>query len=61
MNHGGDYTCLLTREPVKATLMTNIIALHKEVAAVPTRICKDCVSAALMDFRHCYCQWKEAV
>jgi hypothetical protein len=56
-----DYPCLLTSEPVTATLMTNIIALHKEVAAAPARICKDCASAALMDFRHCYCQWKEAV
>ncbi|WP_292428126.1 DUF2193 family protein [Methanoregula sp.] len=27
----------------------------------PARICKDCASAALMDFRHCSCQWKEAV
>jgi hypothetical protein len=41
--------------------MTNIIALHKEIAAAPARICKDCASAALMDFRHCSCQWKEAV
>jgi hypothetical protein len=61
MNHGGDYTCLLTRETVTATLMTNIISLDKEVAAVPARICRDCASAALMDFRHCNCQWKEAV
>jgi len=56
-----DYPCLLTSEPVTATLMTNIIALHKEEAAAPARVCKDCASAALMDFRHCYCQWKEAV
>lgn len=56
-----DYPCLLTSEPVTATLMTNIIALHKGTAAAPARICKDCASAALMDFRHCYCQWKEAV
>jgi hypothetical protein len=56
-----DYPCLLTSEPVTATLMTNIIALHKEVAASPARICKDCASAALMDFRHCSCQWREAV
>jgi hypothetical protein len=56
-----DYPCLLTSEPVTATLMTNIIALNKEVAAAPARICKDCASAALMDFRHCSCQWKEAV
>jgi len=55
-----DYPCLLTSEPVTATLMTNIIALNKEVAAAPARICKDCASAALMDFRHSYCQWKEA-
>jgi len=56
-----DYPCLLTSEPVTATLMTNIIALHKETVAAPARVCKDCASAALMDFRHCYCQWKEAV
>jgi len=41
-----DYPCLLTSEPVTATLMTNIIALHKEIAAAPARICKDCASAA---------------
>ena len=45
-----DYPCLLTSKPVTATLMTNIIALHKETAAAPARICKDCASAALMDF-----------
>ena len=56
-----DYLCLLTSEPLTATLMTNIIALHKETVAAPARICKDCASAALMDFRHGYCQWKEAV
>lgn len=55
-----DYPCLLTSEPVTATLMTNIIALHKDTPAAPARICKDCASAALMDFRHHYCQWKEA-
>jgi hypothetical protein len=56
-----DYPCLLTSEPVTATLMTNIIAMSKETVAAPARICKDCASAALMDFRHCSCQWKEAV
>ncbi len=30
-----DYPCLLTSEPVTATLMTNIIALHKEIPAAP--------------------------
>ncbi len=56
-----DYPCLLTSEPITATMMTNIIALHKDTPAAPARICKDCASAALMDFRHHYCQWKEAV
>ncbi len=56
-----DYPCLLTSEPVTATLMTNIIALHKETPAAPARICKNCASAALMDFRHSNCQWKEAI
>jgi hypothetical protein len=56
-----DYPCLLTSEPVTATMMTNIIALHKERAASPARVCKDCATAALVDFRHAYCQWREAV
>jgi len=56
-----DYPCLLTSEPVTATMMTNIIALHKESPASPARVCKNCASACLVDFRHCACQWKEAV
>ncbi|NYT02053.1 MAG: DUF2193 domain-containing protein [Methanosarcinales archaeon] len=56
-----DYPCLLTSEPVTATLMTNIIALHKEIPASPARVCKDCASASLIDFRHSYCQYREAV
>ncbi len=56
-----DYPCLLTSEPVTATMMTNIIALHKETAASPARACKDCAAASLMDFRHAYCQYREAV
>jgi len=56
-----DYPCLITSEPVTATLMTNVIALHKETPAAPVRACKNCASACLVDFRHGYCQWKEAV
>ncbi|MEN4005827.1 MAG: DUF2193 domain-containing protein [Methanobacteriaceae archaeon] len=56
-----DYPCLITSEPVTATLMTNIIAMHKETPASPVRACKSCASACLVDFRHSYCQWKEAV
>jgi hypothetical protein len=56
-----DYPCLLTSEPVTATMMTNIIALHKETPASPARVCKGCASASLVDFRHAYCQYREAV
>jgi hypothetical protein len=56
-----DYPCLLTSEPVTATMMTNIIALHKETPAAPVRACKDCAAACLVDFRHQYCEYKNAV
>ncbi|MEN6592622.1 MAG: DUF2193 family protein, partial [Methanobacterium sp.] len=56
-----DYPCLLTSEPITATMMSNIIALHKETPASPARVCKNCASASVVDFRHSYCQWKEAI
>lgn len=56
-----DYPCLLTSEPVTATLMTNIIALAKDQPAAPARVCKHCATATLVDQRQQYCQWKEAV
>ena len=56
-----DYPCLLTSEPVTATMMTNIIALEKETAAAPVRACKNCATTSLVDQRQRYCQWKEAV
>jgi len=56
-----DYPCLLTSEPVTATMMTNVIALDKTNAAAPVRACKNCASAATVDFRHDYCQYREAV
>ena len=56
-----DFPCLLTSEPITATLMTNIIALDKETPAAPVRACKNCASASLVDFRHQYCEYREAV
>ena len=55
-----DYPCLLTSEPVTATMMTNIIALDKENPAAPVRACKNCATACLSGFRHQYCQYREA-
>ncbi|MDO5845472.1 MAG: DUF2193 domain-containing protein [Methanocorpusculum sp.] len=56
-----DYPCLLTSEPVTATMMTNIIALNKDVPAAPVRGCKNCATACLVGSRHQYCQYKEAI
>ncbi|MBP2201977.1 hypothetical protein J3E07_001417 [Methanococcus voltae] len=56
-----DYPCLLTSEPVTATMMTNVIALHKNNPGAPARVCKKCASSCLVDFRHEYCQWRESV
>ncbi|MCM2466425.1 DUF2193 domain-containing protein [Methanoculleus oceani] len=56
-----DYPCLLTSEPVTATMMTNVIALEKDQSAAPVRGCKNCATTSLVDQRQHYCQWKEAV
>ena len=56
-----DYPCLLTSEPITATMMTNIIALDKETPAAPARGCKNCATACLIGSRHQYCQYREAV
>jgi hypothetical protein len=55
-----DFPCLLTSEPVTATLMTNIIALHPERPHSPARGCKFC-AANYIDYKCAYCNWKEAV
>ncbi|HKL97606.1 MAG TPA: DUF2193 domain-containing protein [Methanocorpusculum sp.] len=56
-----DYPCLLTSEPITATMMTNIIALDKKTVAAPVRACKSCATACLVGARHQYCQYREAV
>jgi hypothetical protein len=56
-----DYPCLLTSEPITATIMTNIIALDKGTPAAPARGCKSCATACLIGSRHQYCQYREAV
>jgi len=55
-----DYPCLLTSEPVTATMMTNIIALNKDKPGAPARVCKHCATTSL-NVRHQYCQWAEAI
>ena len=55
-----DFPCLLTSEPVTATLMTNLIALNKDKPGSPARGCKMCATSDLVK-THKYCQWAEAV
>lgn len=55
-----DFPCLLTSEPVTATLMTNIIALDPQTPGSPARVCKDCAVTTLIK-RHDYCNWKQSV
>lgn len=55
-----DFPCLLTSEPVTATLMTNLIALDKNSPGSPARGCKRCATSDLVK-THQYCQWAEAV
>jgi hypothetical protein len=55
-----DFPCLLTSEPVTATLMTNLIALNKDTPGSPARGCKMCATSDLVK-THQYCQWAEAV
>ncbi|MDA8229046.1 MAG: DUF2193 domain-containing protein [Desulfitobacterium hafniense] len=55
-----DFPCLLTSEPVTATLMTNIIALNPTKPGSPARVCKDCAVTSLV--KRCdYCNWTKAV
>ncbi|MDF1557489.1 MAG: DUF2193 domain-containing protein [ANME-2 cluster archaeon] len=55
-----DFPCLLTSEPVTATLMTNIISMNKNSPGSPARGCKMCGTSDLVK-THQYCQWAEAV
>jgi len=55
-----DFPCLLTSEPVTATLMTNVIALDPKTPGAPLRACKDCAAVSLI--KRCgYCNWHSAV
>jgi hypothetical protein len=55
-----DFPCLLTSEPVTATLMTNLIALNPDKPGSPARVCKDCAVCAFVK-RHHYCNWNKSV
>jgi hypothetical protein len=55
-----DLPCLLTSEPVTATLMTNIIATDPGKVVAPARYCKDCAVCMYVK-KHKHCNWKDTV
>ncbi len=55
-----DFPCLLTSEPVTATLMTNIIATNPGGVVAPARYCKDCAVCMYVK-KHQHCNWKDTV
>ena len=55
-----DFPCLLTSEPVTATLMTNIIATDPGEVVAPARYCKDCAVCMYVK-KHKHCNWKDTV
>ncbi len=56
-----DFPCLLTSEPVTATVNTYIVALHPDVPVSPPLICKDCAVARLMSGRRFHCYYRVGV
>lgn len=55
-----DFPCLLTSEPVTATMMTNVMALDPKSPGSPVRGCKSCAVTTLIQ-RCDYCNWSSAV
>lgn len=55
-----DFPCLITSEPVTATMLTNIISLHKKEPHSPARVCKFC-AANYFDYKCSYCNWNKSV
>ncbi len=56
-----DFPCLLTSEPVTATLNTHVTALHPKDLIAPLRARKFCAVSTWMPSRCTYCQWYKAV
>jgi len=56
-----DFPCLLTSEPVTATLGTHATALHPDTPFAPLRARKFCAVTSMMPSRCTYCQWYKAV
>jgi hypothetical protein len=49
-----DFPCLITSEPLSATILTNIAALNKGKPIAPMKLCKSCAISRYVK-RHDYC------
>jgi hypothetical protein len=56
-----DFPCLLTSEPVTATINTYIVALHPEVPIAPPRICKACAPSYILTGRCTHCYYRRGI
>ena len=56
-----DFPCLLTSEPVTATVNTYIVALHPDKVVSPPMICKDCGPSRLLSGRRFHCYYRTGV
>jgi len=56
-----DFPCLLTSEPVTATIMTYIAALHPETPIAPPRICKACAPSFMLTGRCTHCYYRRGI
>ncbi|MEM1645499.1 MAG: DUF2193 family protein, partial [Ignisphaera sp.] len=56
-----DFPCLITSEPVTATIMTYIAALHPETPIAPPRICKACAPSFLLTGRCTHCYYRRGI
>lgn len=56
-----DFPCLITSEPVTATIMTYIAALHPEAPIAPPRICKACAPSFLLTGRCTHCYYRRGI
>jgi len=56
-----DFPCLLTSEPVTATINTYIVALHPEIPIAPPRICKACAPSFILTGRCVHCYYRRGI
>jgi hypothetical protein len=55
-----DMPCLISSEPMSASMFANIVAFHKNDSFAPMQHCKSCAVTRYLD-RHMYCHAEESI